>query len=138
MLTRSGTETIFYELRFLYFRPDLTSGESIIVGVIARGEDQEKILHTHFYRDLYGERVAQAWPTMDQQAFCNMLQEIYRKYQAIGPEYFRLVDLCNAVILPGNMNWTWGEPRFGVTDDLEQRVDMVYSEYVMKNLKRNV
>jgi len=128
---------IAYELKLLQFRPDVTSEETLNIGVVAFSPESQEFRFriTHRYN-----RLTSAFPNLDGPGFRRMsgalatrCREVSRGFDSDKLGLFRgqtLEDITSQVIVPGSSNFSWSSMRLGVCEELESRVQEVYEEYV--------
>jgi hypothetical protein len=132
---------VAYELALLQFRPALTSDEAINVGVMAVAEDAA------FAEFLFSERyhrLTSAFPGIDGHAYRAMIRALRARAHAVCIELGTTAQrrlkfpgtaaeartVFDAVLPPGSSAFRWSTRRFGVCDDLKDRVLEAFEEYV--------
>lgn len=134
----AGSKLYPYELAFLQFIPDASAGgERINIGVV--GLDSEHNLFAYRITDKYA-RITSIRPDLDGVAFRNIARSIDARCEEVAHqlrtdrlglfERQALGQVCSQIIAPGGGSFEWSASRYGVTDDLEQRVAHVYHQYI--------
>ena len=133
-MPREGIESLikshlYYELRLLYYRPDMTSGERLVVGVVAFDRNNQEVACV---MDTDGERVRRTWPSFDMEAYRTLAATIAHRCQAVQTDMLGIRSLdqvCNRIVMLGSGNWVWSESCYGVTFNIQERAEQVFEEY---------
>ena len=129
---------VAYELALLQFRPDVTSEESLNVGVVLFAPELAKLEYE--ISDRYG-RVKAVYPTLNGSSYRPLVNAVSSRVGAMarnlnsrkgellaGPR--SLGELLRELTPQAGGNFGWSELRFGLCEDLKVRCAEVFQEYV--------